>query len=52
LIDPRGDGSPAFRAGPALEVPEAAASNNGAGKPDSGFSNNPFADLDSKLSNA
>lgn len=51
-IDPPADGPQVFRPVPSLEVPEAVAPNNSSGKPDSGFSNNPFADLDSKLSNA
>ena len=51
-IDPRADGPPGLRSLPSTEVPETVAVDHGTGKSDSGFSNNPFADLDSKLSNA
>ncbi len=51
-IDPRSGPLPVLRPEPALETPSAAASNNGGGTADSGFANNPFADLDSRLSTA
>jgi hypothetical protein len=37
---------------PSREAADAAAPNRGADRSDPGFNNNPFADLDSKLSNA
>jgi len=51
-IDPRADRPPVLRPLASPEAPEPVAVNNGTDKSDSGFSNNPFADLDSKLTNA
>ena len=51
-IDPRADGSAMFRPAPLQEVPDTTALSNSAGRSDSGFSHNPFANLDSKLSSA